>query len=136
MLIERLIALLLDMENHMKRWREKQEASAHDVQIEAPVERNQTKAEPIQDVIFYWSRRLGGGVVHGYAEALQWCRKAAEQGYPLAQIDLGRAYERGEGVPSDLATAKRWYRSAAELGCVDGLGALIGLCKKLGTYSE
>ncbi len=43
-------------------------------------------------------------------------RLAAEQGYDLAQLSLGRMYARGEGVAQDEAEAVRWYRLAAERG--------------------
>ena len=43
-------------------------------------------------------------------------RAAAEQGYPIAQNDLGRQYELGAGVAKDDAEALRLYRVAAESG--------------------
>jgi TPR repeat protein len=136
MLIEMLTTLHLDLERHRKRWREKQEATAEDVHTAASAERKNVtdaelihRADPVREVIFNWSKILGGSASHDYAEAMKWCRKAAEQGYALAQHDLGRAYQYGEyGVTKDMAEAKRWYRRSAELGCVDALGALIELC--------
>jgi hypothetical protein len=60
---------------------------------------------------------LGGpGVPQDYAEAVRWCRKAAEQGHPGAQFQLGVMYEMGLGVTQDWAEAVRWYRKAAEQG--------------------
>ena len=41
-------------------------------------------------------------------------RLAAEQGHPLAQIQLGDCYKKGQGVPKDEAQAAAWYRKAAE----------------------
>ncbi|HCN10096.1 MAG TPA: hypothetical protein DIT01_19390, partial [Lentisphaeria bacterium] len=46
------------------------------------------------------------------AEAVKWFRKAAEQGYPQAQYNLGVAYANGEGVPEDDVAAVKWYRKA------------------------
>jgi TPR repeat protein len=43
-------------------------------------------------------------------------RKAAEQGNPNAQCDVGRMYAEGQGVPQDYAEAQRWWRKAAEQG--------------------
>ena len=47
---------------------------------------------------------------------LQWLRGAAEQGYAYAQVNLGRMYREGWGVPQDDAEAVRWYRLAAAQG--------------------
>ena len=50
------------------------------------------------------------------AAAVKWYRKAAEQGYAMAQFNLGAMYAKGEGVPEDDAAAVKWYRKAAEQG--------------------
>jgi len=42
----------------------------------------------------------------------------AQQGDADAQYDLGRLYEKGDGVPHDVIEAVRWYRQAAEQGHV------------------
>ena len=47
---------------------------------------------------------------------MKWNRKAAEQGYALAQINLGLCYAKGEGVPQDQVEAVKWFRKAAEQG--------------------
>ena len=57
-----------------------------------------------------------GGVGKDAKEAVKWFRKAAEQGLDAAQINLGSAYETGEGVPQDMKVAVKWYRKAAEQG--------------------
>ena len=43
-------------------------------------------------------------------------RRAAEQGLATAQLNLGIAYRRGEGVPQNHREAVRWFRLAAEQG--------------------
>ena len=49
-----------------------------------------------------------------FASAAQWYRKAADQGYAPAQIDLVAAsYEQGKGVPKDGQQALNWYRKAS-----------------------
>ncbi len=54
---------------------------------------------------------------HGeYSEALQWFRKAAEQGDDVAQYNLGTMYYNGDGVPQDYGEAVQWFRKAAEQG--------------------
>ena len=47
--------------------------------------------------------------------ALMWFRKAAAQGYPGPQINLGLLYERGRGVRKDVIRAYMWYAVAADL---------------------
>jgi TPR repeat protein len=49
-----------------------------------------------------------------YAEAMRWYRKAADQGYDLAQVHTGGLYENGLGVARDYTEAIRWYRKAAD----------------------
>jgi TPR repeat protein len=51
-----------------------------------------------------------------YAEALHRNRIAADQGNAIAQANLGRMYQSGEGVPLDLAEALRWFRLSAAQG--------------------
>ena len=58
----------------------------------------------------------GRGVAQDYATAVQWYRKAAEQGYGPAQFTIGFLYGMGLGPPQDYARAARWYRKAAEQG--------------------
>ena len=43
-------------------------------------------------------------------------RKAAEQGHPRAQYNLGVLYANGQGVPQDFTEAAKWFRKAAEQG--------------------
>lgn len=52
----------------------------------------------------------------GTAEALQYLRKAAAQGYAEAQFELGAAYAAGEGVKRDPEEARRWMTRAAQGG--------------------
>ena len=56
----------------------------------------------------------GIGVPQGYAKAVEWYRRAAEQGLARAQYNLGRMYDYGRGVTQDYAKAVKWYRRAAE----------------------
>ena len=50
------------------------------------------------------------------AHAAQWFRKAAEQGLPEAQNQLGAMYLHGRGVPRDYTQALVWFVKAAEQG--------------------
>ena len=54
-----------------------------------------------------------------HVNALEWYRKAADQGYAVAQVILGWHYHTGEGVPQDDAESVRWFRLAAEQGRAD-----------------
>ena len=63
-----------------------------------------------------WMYLDGKGVAQDYKEAVNWYRKAAEQGNARAQNNLGLLYEKGRGVPQDYAEAMKWYRKAAEQG--------------------
>jgi TonB family protein len=51
-----------------------------------------------------------------YAEAFNCFKKAADQGYDLAEFALGGMYEYGLGVEQDHAAAMAWYKKAAAQG--------------------
>jgi TPR repeat protein len=57
-----------------------------------------------------------GGVAQDYAEAVLLHRLAADQGYAIAQNNLGRIFEEGQGVAQDYAEAVRLFRLAADQG--------------------
>jgi len=60
----------------------------------------------------------GDGVTKDYAKAVEWFRKAADQGMPESQYMMGLIYDRGEGLPQDFVEAVAWYRKAGEQGYV------------------
>jgi len=45
-----------------------------------------------------------------------WYRKAADQGYNVAQYQLGKKYANSEGVPQDNVLAHMWFNLAASVG--------------------
>ncbi len=51
-----------------------------------------------------------------YATALKEWEPLAEQGHTSAQYNLGRMYEKGEGVPQNYKQAVNWYLKAAKQG--------------------
>jgi uncharacterized protein len=55
-------------------------------------------------------------VASDYSTALDWIRKAAEQGFAPAQSNMGVSYYHGRGVSQDYAQAALWFRKAAEQG--------------------
>lgn len=56
-------------------------------------------------------------------QAVAWWRKAAEQNYHPACVDLAYAYRTGRGVAKDLGEALKWYKKAADAGSVHGMYA-------------
>ena len=52
----------------------------------------------------------------GDTEAAGWYRKAAEQGFAVAQYLLGGMYEDGRGVSQSDSQTAGWYQQAAEQG--------------------
>ena len=73
----------------------------------------------------------------GRKNALEWCTKAANQGYARAQCQLGNMYSGGEGVPQDYKMAIEWYTKAANQGndlAINNLGVMYLMRKKLLSY--
>ena len=58
----------------------------------------------------------GRGVSKDDAQAAAWHRKAADQGNPFGERNLGLMYENGRGVAQDVNGAVAWYRKAAAGG--------------------
>ncbi len=71
---------------------------------------------------------LGQGVKVNLAAALDWCSKAAAQGLPAAQYELGQIYEHPwDPQVRNLPEAIKWYGKAADQGYADAqdeLGAI------------
>jgi uncharacterized protein len=55
----------------------------------------------------------GSGVGKDYRRAVEWYRKAAEQGSPSAQFNLALMYADGLGVLRNHDAAVKWMRNAA-----------------------
>ena len=55
------------------------------------------------------------------AEAASLISKAAEAGEPIAQYNLSKLYERGQGVPRDLVQSREWAQKAAEAGNITAM---------------
>ncbi len=58
--------------------------------------------------------RGGDGVQQDLAAAAEWYQRAADQGLPAAQNNLGLLYARGRGVPQDPVRAAAMWESAAK----------------------
>ena len=50
---------------------------------------------------------------------MTWYRKAAEQGHPGAQTNLGVLYYKGNGVKQDFVEAEKWFNIASKVGYED-----------------
>jgi TPR repeat protein len=61
----------------------------------------------------------GRGVPQSDTDAATWYRRAADQGEPWAQTNLGVKYARGQGVPQDYVTAYMWFYLSAAQGDQD-----------------
>ncbi|HHY0592304.1 TPA: tetratricopeptide repeat protein, partial [Vibrio parahaemolyticus] len=60
-------------------------------------------------------------------QSFKWYRKAAEAGNSYAQIQVGKAYSKGLGVPENSFEAMRWYRKAADQGSIYALNFLANI---------
>lgn len=81
-------------------------------EIESLAEREDIIAQVVLGDMY----RLGHGVGQDYSKAVEWYKKAAEQGYADAQYNLGVMYRDGNGVRQDYSKAVEWYKKAAEQG--------------------
>lgn len=59
---------------------------------------------------------IGRGVPIDPVQSAYWYRRAADQGDPEAQAELGYFYMAGVGVPRDESTAIKWFTRAAGSG--------------------
>ena len=72
-------------------------------------------------------QRDGLGTRTNAAAAVQWFRKAAEQGHARAQEALANAFYNGNGVEKNVTEAVRWWKKAAEQGYA-GAQSNLGIC--------
>ncbi len=71
-----------------------------------------------------------------YDEAIRWYRRAAAQGFDASAMNLAQLYEKGIGVPVDLAAAKDWYRKPMERGNGEALFRLASLEERTDNLAE
>ena len=80
----------------------------------------QKLTEKIRNIILRSYSRFNSGVEAyksgNYEKALEGWRSLAEQGYALAQYNLGWVYQNGKGASQDYQEAIRYYKLAAEQG--------------------
>lgn len=78
----------------------------------------------------------GYGITANASQAVEWYRKAAEQGLDSAQVNLAICYLNGIGVTKNKKEAKRWLQKAAEKGNSDAMYNLGGIFHTEGNKSE
>ena len=67
-----------------------------------------------------------GGLPKSDVLAVEWYRKAADQGVAQAQTFLGIMYQDGEGgLPQSNVLAMEWYQKAADQGHVEAQQNLL-----------
>ena len=80
---------------------------------------------------------LGNQYYHNgeYLKAVEYYRKAAENGYAASQFNLGVCYKTGRGVNHNVKEAFYWYQKSAENGNVNAQ-IRIGRCYEFGDGVE
>lgn len=74
--------------------------------------------------LFFFNGDLG---FTNKARALEWFRRAAEQGYPLAEFAMAHAYLAGDGVAQDYEQGALWVEKAYQSDQVPQAKDLMGL---------
>ena len=95
--------------------------------VQAEAERGSIK----QEVELGAAYLMGRGVPQDEKRAAYWYEKAANAGYPGAQMQTGYFYQTGIGVARDPAQAARWFQRAAAGGLISakvnlGVAYLLG----------
>lgn len=67
-------------------------------------------------IYFRWDVCQCRGVKKDDVKAIEWWRKAGDQGHIKAQYSLGEMYRTSKGVKQDYTKAFKWFRKAAEQG--------------------
>ena len=71
------------------------------------------------------------GVSQDFAEAIDWYRQSAEQGFAQAQYNLGYMYYKGEGVSQDYIAAHTFFDLADANGQEDAGKARDRIAEKM-----
>ena len=73
-------------------------------------------AQAQYDMGFLYSKGIEGRIEKDDVKSAKYYRMAAEQGFMLAQHNIGCCYATGQGVAKDYAEAQKWFVLAAEQG--------------------
>ena len=94
-------------------------------------------AQAQYDMGFLYSRGLEGKVEKDDVKSAKYYRLAAEQGFMLAQHNIGCCYATGRGVAKDYAEAQKWFVLAAEQGDMEAqFNAGLFYCREMGMGAE
>ena len=63
-------------------------------------------------------------------EALKYFELAANNGSAMANYQMGKAYEKGNGVNCDIEKAKKYYKKSADMGYINAVNTLKQLDNK------
>ena len=98
-------------------------ASAGEFPGDVPKDETHGKGAPLhleQEIELAGDYLLGKGVPRDPKQSAYWYRKAADQGDPGAQNEIGYFYLTGIGVPRDEAQAAKWFERSAAAGSARG----------------
>ena len=72
--------------------------------------------QPMNETNYENGMMLINGPISCTKNAIKSFTVAAEQGYAVAQFNLGLMYDQGKGVAQDYSAAMKWYQKAADQG--------------------
>ncbi len=78
----------------------------------------------------------GDGVKQDFIAAMEWFKKAADQGNAEAQCKIGSMYENGDGVKQDFIAALEWFKKAADQGNAEAGKNIERLRQKIHARNE
>lgn len=90
-------------------------------ELQALIEKAE-QGDEIAQTTLSWAYYLGRGQLDGRGiprkntEVVKWLKAAAQQGYPVAENNLGAMYEDGVSVKLDFRKAQHYYKLAADQG--------------------
>ncbi|HSS99095.1 MAG TPA: serine/threonine-protein kinase [Terriglobales bacterium] len=94
----------------------KPKSSAESVRAAADARAKAAAATEAAEVKDFLDRATAARSSEQYSIAAEWYQKAAERGNAVAQNELGRLYQSGQGVQKDPAKAVEWFHKAADQG--------------------
>ena len=71
-----------------------------------------------------------------FPEALIWYKRAANGGHARAQLNLGYAFQIGEGVEIDIENSRSWYERAAQQGLANAQNNLANIFEQSGNFEK
>ncbi len=127
--IQKAAGARLITETHKRVQREKVEAERirqlRDFEERLKADRLRVEEERVEAYKLGQAYANGIGVEKNLSKVVEWYRKAAEQGYAVAQYYLGVCYKNGDGVAKYAVKAVEWCKKAAEQGCAKAREALL-----------